>query len=169
MSHRRQLRQKLTSAAVCLFGLLVVTWLDYALGEISVGPFYFLIVAYTGWQFNTLAAGAVVSVIATAGRLWAESLSGPKYSSDWILYENACMWLLVFLATAYALTSYRRTLDVHRSRLETLRKMVPICQDCGSVRGPDGRWTPFSQLSRSPFPEVTECPDCAAKQESSRV
>ncbi len=169
MPQRRHLRQYLISAAVCLFGLLAVAWLDFALGEISVGPFYFLIVAYTGWQFNSLAAGAGASVIATLGRLWAESQSGPKYSSDWTLFENAAMWLVVFLATAYALTSYRQTLEVHRLRLETLRKMVPICHDCGSVRGPDGRWTAFSQLSRSSFPEVTECPDCAAKQESSQV
>ena len=146
----------------------MVFWADYALGEISVSPLYFLIVAYSSWQFNTLTAGVLAALLAALGRMIADWHSGTVYSSDWILYENALMRLIVFMATAYALMAYRRTLEAHRRRIESLRKMLPICHCCGSVRGPDGRWLPFDGLSRSPFPEVHECPDCAARPENPR-
>ncbi len=165
MTNQQQLWLK---ACLCLAGFVLLGWVDYALGEIGIGPIYLFLVAYVGWQFNTLAAAGLAAVVATLCRLWAYYLSGPKYSSHWILYENAATWLIVFFAAAYALMSYRRTLETHRRRLESLRRMLPVCHGCGSMRGPDGRWRSFEQLSSSPFPQVLECPDCADQPEVTR-
>lgn len=148
-------------ALICIAAFAVTCWIDYVSGyEISIGPVYIFLVAYTSWQFNRPAAGVAAAFVATFCHSLADFLDGLQYSHEWIRYENAATWLVVLLATAYALTSYRRTLEVHRSRLESMRRMLPVCHSCGSVRGPDGRWRTFEQLSNDPFPVVSECPDC---------
>ncbi len=154
-------RHLLTKALFCLAALAAVGWWDYRLGDVNVSPLYFLLVAYTAWQFNSLTAGATASVIAAFCRFMADDYRRLGDSVDWVAYENAAMRLIIFLATAYAFISYRRTLEAHRRRIEILRRMLPVCHSCGGVRGPDGQWLPFDRFSRSPFPEVVECPDCA--------
>jgi hypothetical protein len=154
-------RQYFSKAIFCLGLFTVVGWIDFKLGtEISIRPVYFFLVSYVAWQFNTMAAGLGAAVVATVCRTLADYENGLHYSADWIRFETAFEWLLIFAATAYGLTAYRRTLEVHRSRLQSMRKMLPVCHGCGSIRGPDGRWRAFDELSRTPFPEVTECRDC---------
>ncbi|MEI6861854.1 MAG: hypothetical protein WCL04_06330 [Verrucomicrobiota bacterium] len=158
-------RQFLTKVLICLAAFGLVGWADYLLGEINISPLYFFLVAYAAWQFDSLTAGAIAALMAVLGRFFADDFKKLEYPIGWLVYENGAMRFIIFWATAYAILSYRRTLEAHRRRIESLRKLLPICHCCGSVRGPDGHWLPFDRLSRSPFPQVVECPACADKSE----
>ena len=158
-------KNNLSKSLFCASALGVVGYFDSQLGyEISVSPLYFLLIAYTAWQFD-LMVGLLAALAATFCRSWSDHHSGLTYSSEWLRYENALMRLLVFGSTAYALTMYRRTLEAHRRRLEAMRRMLPICHHCGSVRDSDGHWHKFNELSHHPFPKIDECPDCEQKSE----
>jgi hypothetical protein len=147
--------------AIVAFG--AVGWLDYASGyEVSIEPVYLVLIAYVSWQAGTY-VGVLASVLAVTIRFFADLEAGLKYTHPWIRYENSASTLVTFLAVAYALSIYRRTVEEHRKRLAIMRRMLPVCHNCGSVQGADGQWRPFESLSNTPFPEVSECPGCAAR------
>jgi hypothetical protein len=152
----------LTCAVACgLVGAADFLVLRY---QISISPVYFLLVGYMTWQFRSAWGGVVGALAATVCRSGADYLYGLEYTVGWLtFYQNALMRFVVYLAVVYAMLTYRRTLEVHRQRIEAMRRMLPVCHGCGSLRGPDGRWHTFDKLSQSPFPVVTECPTCATK------
>jgi hypothetical protein len=163
------LRQNTLKALTCAVAYGAVGAADYFVlrYQISISPVYFLLVGYMTWQFRSAWGGVAGALAATVCRSWADYAHGQEYTAAWLsFYQNALMRLVVYLAVVYAMLTYRRTLEVHRQRIEAMRRMLPVCHGCGGLRGPDGRWHTFDKLSQSPFPVVVECPSCATKSPS---
>lgn len=159
-------RQTALKTLFLIVAFAMVGTVDYVLlnYQIGIGPVYFLLVAYAAWQFRSPWAGVIAAGAATFCRCLADLLRDLEYTAEGLtFYENAFMRLVIYLAVVYAMLTYRRTLEVHRQRLEAMRRLLPVCHGCGSLRGPDGRWHSFHKLSQSPFPVIVECPTCADK------
>ncbi len=163
MNTKREIAGKIL---VCLMLFGVTGYADYLLldYQISIAPVYFLLVGYATWQFQGATAGVLGALAATVCRCMSDYIRELEYTDSLLtFYENAIMRLVVYLAVVYAMITYRRTLEIHRQRIESMRRLLPVCHACGSLRGPDGCWHSFDKLSQSPFPVVVECPACAAK------
>jgi hypothetical protein len=159
-------KQTAMKVLTCVAAFAAVGWIDYELlfYQISISPVYFLCVGYVTWQFRSPWAGVAGALAATFCRSSADFAREVDSAAEWLPFlENAVMRLIVYLTVVYAMLTYRRTLEVHRQRIEAMRRLLPVCHGCGSMRGPDGHWHSFDKLSQSPFPVVVECPTCERK------
>jgi hypothetical protein len=164
-----RLAEAATRLSFVLLALVAVTALQiFVPSEVSVFPLYLVPVALCMWYFGQ--AGAYLCA-ALATVLWvvADISSGRTYSAGWFRYQNALSRAVVFFGTAYFLGLYQRTLEVHRTRLDGMRRLLPICHGCGSVQGSDGHWHPYDQLGSLVLPERNECPTCARTAKAASV
>lgn len=69
--------------------LVLVAAVDYATGEeLSFFVFYFIPVSFAAWTLG-LKSGVASAILATAGWLGVESISGHQYSQAWLIFANA--------------------------------------------------------------------------------
>ena len=153
-SIRRYLSLVLLLAGVFTFDLLT----SY---EVSVGPLYLLIVAYSRWQLG-LRAGLATAVICPI--LWAvaDYGAGHRFSHNWILFENAGVRVLTYTLIVGAISVYKRTLEAHRRRLSMLERLLSVCPGCGAIGVTEGGWKKASEFHLNSSPAYILCPTCAA-------
>lgn len=152
---------------MCIFPLTF--WLQLELGyEVSLFPLYMLPVAVVSWAFGV--CGIILSVtLATGLWYWGAMIVGHEYQHEWTTYYNAGVRGLVFLMVGVFILIFRRVVEQHRNRMETMRSLMNVCHACGSVQGSDGRWIPFEALDTLKVSPVCECPECQRVQNNRGV
>jgi hypothetical protein len=136
-------------------------WLQLKLGyEVSLFPLYMLSIAALSWEFGIV--GAVSSVmLATALWLGGNIITGVVYNYEWTIYYNTAARTAVFIMVAFFILMFRRVVEQHRVRMESMRAMLNVCHGCGALQGSDGRWIPLSELTTTRVESLQECPECS--------
>jgi hypothetical protein len=147
------------SLALLLVSVFLFDW--FTSYEVSVGPLYLLIVAYSRWQLG-LRAGLVTAVICPALWAWADYGTGHRFSHNWILFENVGVRLCTYTLIVGAISVYKRTLEAHRRRLAMLERLLSVCPGCGAIGVNEGGWKKASDFHQSSSQIYTLCPTCAA-------
>ena len=131
--------------------------------DASLFPLYMLSIAGLSWELGF--RGAIVSVIISTG-LWVAShvIINQVYDNPFIIYYNAGARTAAFIMMAYFIFMFRRVVEQHRSRMESMRAMLNVCHGCGSLQGSDGKWIKLTQLDELTVARRFECPDCAQAQ-----
>lgn len=94
-----------------LAGTMLVGVADYCTGyELSFSVFYLIPVAVVVW-FSSYWLGVVMCIISAVIWLVIDMKSGQVYSNDLILYWNAAVRLIFFLATSYLLAEVKLRLE----------------------------------------------------------
>jgi hypothetical protein len=129
--------------------------------EVSVGPLYLLIVAYSRWQLG-LRAGLTMAVVCPMLWAWADYGTGHRFSHNWILFENAGVRMCTYSLIVGAISVYKRTLEAHRRRLAMLERLLSVCPGCGAIGVNEGGWKKASDFHLNSAQLYTLCPTCAA-------
>jgi hypothetical protein len=153
----------ITSLAVPLVIFPLIFFLQVSLGhEVGLFPLYMLPIAKLSWEFGW--KGGLTGVVVATGLWFTGSIvSLQPYSYEWLRLWNAAVRGVVFLSMSIFVILFKRVVEQHRRRLESMRALLNVCHGCGSLQGSDGRWIPFAELSRMDHkPRNCECPSCAA-------
>jgi hypothetical protein len=138
-----------------------IFWGQLALGhEFALFPLYMIPVGSLAWDFGR--KGIAIGVVMAVGLwIWVSILSGQEFSAEWIRYYNGVVRGFVFLVVGLVILLFRRTLDVHRRRMDAMQSMLNVCHGCGALQGSDGRWISMYQLLTHHATPQNECPVCA--------
>jgi hypothetical protein len=118
-----------------------------------------LAIAGLSWELGLYGAASSV-VISTY--LWVTSMIklNEVYSHDFIIYYNAGARTAAFIMVAYFILMFRRVVEQHRRRMESMRALLNVCHGCGSLQGSDGNWIKLEELGSVANRQVNECPCC---------
>lgn len=167
---------KVVSSVVTILVLLVIGWLDYLTGqELLFSVFYFLPLAWIGWQRNSLFT-FICCVLATLIWYQADQMAGHVYSKEFITYWNALIRLASFLTIAFTFLRIRLDFDRQRvlnnelvqamAEIKRLSGLLPICASCKKIKDPQGQWQPIEEYihahSEAEFSHGI-CPECARR------
>ncbi len=156
----------LSKAALTLLPSLLmfplIYWLQVLVGhEVALFPLYLIPVSLLTLQFGPVGL-ALSSVAATICWIWANISSGKVYSHEWLRIYNGISRGVVYLFMGSLILAFRRTVAVHRERMEAMRSLLHICHGCGAIQGGDGEWVPAAKLSAAHSPRhVAECHVCS--------
>ncbi len=78
-----------------------------------------------------------------------------------IRFWNAFSRLFIYSLFVYGVSVYVKTQEVHRQRLEAMRRLIPMCHGCGKIFWKDGTWKTPREALEAANREIAECPDCA--------
>jgi len=145
----------LTSVA----SLAAVGAFDYLTGyDVSSYP-AFLIPIFLGF-FNFGKIGGYVACVLSV-LTWGvlDYLNGHQVVFEVRFWNGMCR-LLIYGLFVYGLSLYVKTVNIHRQRLEDIRRMLPMCHGCGKILWKDGTWKTPEEVLELADAEVVECPDC---------
>ena len=127
--------------------------------DASLFPLYMLAIAGLSWELGFY--GAIGAVVVSTG-LWITSMLmlNEVYSSDYIIFYNAGARTAAFIMVAYFILMFRRVVEQHRRRMESMRALLNVCHGCGSLQGSDGNWIKLQDLGAVANRQVSECPCC---------
>lgn len=154
----------LGKAMVCAALFAGVAAFDFLTGyEVSSYPVYLLPIFLAFFNFGKV-GGYLACVIAIG--LWTviDIANHHLFSHEFLRYWNAGSRLMVYMLFVYGLSIYVKTVDVHRRRLEDMRRLIPICHGCGKIRWVDGTWKTPREVLREAGGRPPECPSCAKGQ-----
>lgn len=140
--------------------MILASAFDYFTGyEVTSFPVFLLPILWATFQFGKV-GGYAISLISTA--IWAliNTVDGHVYSAEIYRFWAIGSRLLVYLVFVYILSTYLRSLAVHRRRLEDLRAVMPMCHGCGKILWQDGTWKTPEQTLAAVDGRLPECPEC---------
>jgi len=154
----------------------LVAWLDVQTGlQLKLGPFYLLPVLLVAWQEGIL-AGVLAALVAAGVWRGTEMIWSPGSSPGWILFWDASIHLIsfvavsLFVAWARSLVMRERALVHNLSELlanvRELEGLLPMCAWCKKVRDDKGYWQQIeTYISAHTKADWTHgiCPECQAK------
>ena len=145
---------------LCLLLFLGVGAFDYLTGyEVTSFPIYLLPILLAFFYFGKW-GGYSASLVAIITWTVADISSGHQFSSDLFRVWNAGSRLLVYLLFVYGLSLYVKTVAVYRSRLESLRRTMPMCHNCGRIFCVDGKWHSPEEVLKMAGADLPECSEC---------
>lgn len=156
----------LMKTAIPVVSLPLIFGAQLLLGyEVALFPLYLIPVVHTSWEFGWR-WGMVAVLMAVALWTCAMTLTGQPFSNHGILIYNGLVRGVVYALGAIFIVLFKRTLNVHRERMEAMRALLNVCHGCGAVQGSDGEWVPMNRLAAKPRKFVCECPACARTTEA---
>lgn len=128
----------------CVGLLLALGWLDYRTGyELGFFIFYSIPVSITAWYAGRFPA-ILMSLASALVWLIADSYTGQKYSSLFLVYWNIAVRCGSFVINAFTVSKIRRIMDQQKQMkidldsaqedARKLRGLLPACAVCQSPR-----------------------------------
>jgi hypothetical protein len=140
----------------------VTFYLQLHLGaEASLFPLYVFAIAGLAWELGLYGA---VGAVFTASSLWIVSMLklNEGYANSCIYYYNCLSLSASFLIVAYLVLMFRRVVEQHRGRMETMRATLNVCHGCGAFQDRTGQWIALGDLPAVHSKLSNECPNCRA-------
>jgi len=131
------------------FSLGAVFALEYwSSSEISLFPLYLIPIGLAFFAFGPIAAYAACGVASLAW-LIAE-LHTSSFSQAWIPYQGMVSRGFIYFLITWLLSHYAEAVKLSRARLTNLKRLLPICPDCGMLFCHDGQWRTIEQVINNP-------------------
>lgn len=127
--------------------------------DITVAPVYLIAVATSSWRHG-LRWGIAAAVMTTLAWTAADAYSDRTYSNGFYLVENALARWVVLVLIAYGVSLYRQSLQIHRSRLQLMERLVFCCPACGRMKAVREGWFVPDDLFRENMKRINYCPEC---------
>ena len=127
----------------------VVFVLDYSTSsEISLFPLYLIPIGLAFLGSGPIAAYAACGVASLAW-LIAE-LHTATFSNAWIPYQGMVARGFIYVLITWLVSHYAEAVRLSRTRLANLKRVLPICPDCGMFCCHDGQWRTIEQVINNP-------------------
>jgi hypothetical protein len=133
---------------MALASLLVVYWLDLSVyQEFSLFPLYLLPILISLFWLGRYPA-YIFCFLSSLFWLIA-ALQSNFYSSTVAPYIGMFSRLFFFTTTTYLILLYQQTTRRCQDQLNQLRRILPICPNCGRMLCIDGQWRTFDDILKN--------------------
>lgn len=107
--------------------------------DLLLFPLYLLPIGLTLFNYG-FAWATLACLLATLLGFQAELLAGRPFTHTWIPHQVWTVRGFQLLLITWLLSLYTRSKQIARHRLDTLKRLLPLCPDCGMLHCYDGQW-----------------------------
>lgn len=121
--------------------------------DLNLFPLYLLPIGLTLFNFGftwAILACLLAALLGFQAELLAARTFGRTYSYPWIPLQVWAVRGLVYLLITWLLNLYSSSMQIARQRLHTLKRLLPLCPDCGSLYCHDGQWRSIEAILADP-------------------
>jgi hypothetical protein len=121
--------------------------------DLLLFPLYLIPIGLTLFNYGSAWATLACLLAALLGfqaELLAARTFGRTFSYPWIPLQVWAVRGLVYLLITWLLSLYTRSKQIARHRIDTLKRLLPLCPDCGMLHCQDGQWRSLETIFSDP-------------------